>query len=123
MRQAKKQVEFIFEVLFQAFFEAFFDLIFRQVGADWRLIRVCLYSGFGGIAGALSLFLFRNHLIGSDAIRYVAVIVIPILLGWAMRWVGQRRKHRSGDEYGLESFWPSWGFAFSFGLVRLLFAK
>jgi hypothetical protein len=40
-----------------------------------------------------------------------------------MMRLGRWRERRKGQAYGLEAFWPAWAFAFSLGLVRVLFAS
>jgi hypothetical protein len=116
-------LQFLLELFFQAFIELLFDFVFREMGVDRRVVRIGLYSIVGGVVGAISLAVLHHPIIGSNVLRYVSLFVTPLLLGLAMHWLGRRRRNRGGDEFGLESFWPSWSFAFCFGLVRLLFAR
>lgn len=98
--------------------EFIFDYLFRGMGVDRRVVRIVIYFVVGAVAGAVSLLLPGEHIIRSDLLRYVALVIVPLVLGMTMHRVGRRRNDRQGDEFGLESFWPSWGFAFCFGLVH-----
>jgi hypothetical protein len=116
-------LQFIFELLFQAFIELVCDFVFQHLAADLRLVRIGLFSLVGAVAGGISLAVVSHHIIGSYFLRLAGLLITPLLIGFTMRAMGHRRTNRGEDEYGLESFWPGWGFAFCFSLVRFLFAK
>jgi hypothetical protein len=116
-------LQFLIELVLQAFLELIFDHVFRHVGVDRRVVRIAVYSLFGAVVGGCSLAVISGHLIASAPLRYVALFVVPSIVGLAMHGYGCRREKRGADAFGLESFWPSWGFAFSFSLVRLLLAR
>jgi hypothetical protein len=116
-------LELIFEFLFQGVVEIVIDVLFKSFGADSRFTRFVIYTILGGGLGAVTLLIWPRHIIGSEAVRYTGLIVIPIVMGVLMCLIGRVRGTRTATTYGLEAFWPGWGFAFAFGSARVLFAS
>jgi hypothetical protein len=115
--------EFIAQLVFELIAELLTDRTFRHSAAGRSWGRFLLYFVIGGVLGGLSLLILPQHLIAQPGLRVLALISHPILLGGIMAYLGKRRARRADDAYGLEAFWPAWGFAFCFGLVRMVFAS
>ena len=121
-------MEFIFQLLlefaFQVLVEGIADLLFgKTLAGDATLRRFFFFLLIGAILGGLSLLVSRTHFIDHATLRYAAAIVLPIILGVAMSYVGKLRQQRGSAPNGLEYFFSSWAFAFAFGAVRVAFAK
>ncbi len=111
------------EILLEGALEGLCDAVFRYFGAQWRTARILFYSFVGAVFGSLSLLAHSTHFVPDLSIRLVSLFTVPIILGAIMHHVGQRRIHRNSEAHGLESFWPAWGFAVTFGVVRFAFAR
>ena len=115
-------LEIFFQALFEFFGELVFDQTFRRSPVTGRL-RVGFYAMVGLAAGFISLLVLPQHSVSNTTWRIAALIINPALIGFLMMRLGRWRERRKGQAYGLEAFWPAWGFAFSLGLVRVLFAS
>ena len=115
-------LEFLLPLFGELFAELGADLLFRGIASNRRWWRFLLYSLIGAGIGGLSLLVFRGHLINPASLRVTALAVNPVLIGLLMTRLGRWREKRAGAAFGLEAFWPAWGFAFCLGLVRTLFA-
>lgn len=82
-----------------------------------------IYAVVGYFTGLSSLLIFPKHLITNPNIRSTSIIVLPILLGLLMSYIGRFLKKRCKDIVRLESFPYGFLFAFTFGIARALFAK
>jgi hypothetical protein len=121
-------VELIFqilaEIIFQFVVEGMLDVCFGKKLRDARpLLRFLLFLLVGAILGGLSLLLLPAHIISDRQLRYVAVLTIPVLIGVTMAKIGSMRAKRGSEPNDLEHFFSSWGLAFTFGAVRVLFAE
>jgi len=81
------------------------------------------YVCLGAIAGGLSLLLFRDHLLKATWLRVAMLVVVPLLAGWLMSFIGARREAKGGERTRLESFANGFAFALAMGLIRFFFAK
>lgn len=130
-------MEFIFEFLFSFFGELLLQL-FVEVLADlgiralsgWAdaakrnpIAAFLGYAVMGAMAGGLSLLLFRDHMLKATWLRVVLLVIIPLLAGWLMSFIGARREAKGVTRTRLESFANGWAFALAMGLVRFFFAK
>lgn len=130
-------MEFLFEILFSVFGELLLQLVF-EVLADlglgaWseraktaRRNPVVAFFGYvclGAIAGGLSLLLFRDHLLKATWLRVAMLVVVPLLAGWLMSFIGARREAKGGERTRMESFANGFAFALAMGLIRFFFAK
>lgn len=114
--------QFIFEILLQIVVEGIFSVAMGRIAANRPVIRAVLFLVLGAIAGGLSLLLFPSHIISLPLLRYAAVILVPVIIGYVMAEIGNRREKRGQEPRGLEHFVSGWGFAFAFGAVRVLCA-
>ena len=56
-------------------------------------------------------------------LRVVLLVVIPLVAGWLMSFIGARREAKGASRTRLESFANGYAFALAMGVVRFLFAK
>ena len=126
-------LEFLFsffgELLLQLFAEVLADLGVRFV-SGWadaaKRNPVAAFLGYlvmGAVAGGLSLLLFREHMLKATWLRVVLLVVIPLVAGWLMSFIGARREAKGASRTRLESFANGYAFALAMGVVRFLFAK
>ena len=81
------------------------------------------YLVMGAAAGGISLLLFHDHMLKATWLRVVLLLVIPLLAGWMMSFIGARREAKGAERTRLESFANGWAFALAMGLIRFFFAK
>ena len=115
-------LEIFVQALFECLGELVIDQTFRRSPSTHRL-RVGFYAMLGLAAGFISLLVLPRHSLGNATWRIAALVINPALIGFLMMRLGRWRERRKGRAYGLEAFWPAWAFAFSLGLVRVLFAS
>jgi hypothetical protein len=112
------------ELVFQFVVEGVLDLLFGKTLGDARpLVRFLCFLVLGALFGGLSLLVLPAHLVHDRELRYVAVLTVPILLGSVMARIGRAKAKRGTAPNDLEHFFASWGFAFTFGAIRILFAR
>ena len=127
-------MEFIVELLFEIFGELLLQIVFellaefgwRVASAPFRKSPHPLVAGigcavFGGIAGAISLWLFPHLFIGSPLGRVANLVVTPVLAGGAMAALGAWRRRHDRSTVLLDRFAYAFIFALAMGLVRFRF--
>ena len=114
-------VELIVQVLLEFFGQLLFDHEFKR-SPENRTWRIGFYVFIGLVLGLVSLLVLPRHWLGDPTLRIAALILNPIIIGFLMMRVGRWRRSRKGAAFGLENFWSAWALAFSFGLMRKLFA-
>ena len=130
-------MEFLFELLFSVLGELLLQLVFEVLvdlglGA-WSeraktarrnpVFAFLAYVCLGAVAGVLSLLLFRDHLVRATWLRVVMLVLIPLLAGWLMSFIGARREAKGGERTRMESFANGFAFALAMSLIRFFFAK
>lgn len=124
--------EFIFsifwELLLQIIVEVLIELSFNGVANTFQnrkdrslLLALIGYSIFGGLAGAISLWIVPHQVIASEAFALLNLFVTPIIAGLLMSYLGFLRKRRGKDVIRLDSFIYGFIFAFAMALVRYYF--
>ncbi|MFA6545223.1 MAG: hypothetical protein WCS99_12465 [Limisphaerales bacterium] len=130
-------MEFLFEILFSVFGELLLQLLFEvlvDIGFGALAGRaeaakrnpVVAFFGYillGAIAGGLSLLLLRNHLLKAMWLRLTTLVVVPVVAGWMMSFIGSRREAKGKERTRMESFANGWAFALAMGMVRFFFAR
>ena len=120
-------MEFIFQLLFEFFaqllLEGIVDVACGRAGETRPTLRFFLFLLLGTIIGFFSLLVTSAHVITLPTLRYTAAIVVPVLIGLLMAWIGRLRARRGSPPNSLEHFSASWAFAFAFGAVRVVFAR
>ncbi|MES2743581.1 MAG: hypothetical protein V4754_21885 [Pseudomonadota bacterium] len=124
-------LELIFEVvgefLLQVILEALFELGLHTLPEPLRRppntwLAALGYLLFGAIAGAISLFIFRSHLIGHRPTQIVNLIVTPLMAGALMALMGYWRAQRGQNVLRIDRFAYGYLFALGLALVRFQFA-
>ena len=125
-------LEFLFEILgefvLQLAFEVLAELGLRALGAPFQKapnpwLAGIGYAAFGGAAGGLSLWLISSHLVKSQSLRILNLILTPIAVGVLMSAFGTWRSHRAQTLLRIDRFAYGYLFAFSLALTRFVFAK
>ena len=125
-------LEFLFEILgeflLQAVVEFFVELgihagpkPFRKPTNPW--IAAIGYAIFGAVLGWLSLLVFPSHLVTSEALRIVNLILTPIAAGALMCAMGAWRAKRGQSVLRIDKFSYGYLFALALALVRFGLAK
>ncbi|HMC15044.1 MAG TPA: hypothetical protein VKI18_05400 [Albitalea sp.] len=79
------------------------------------------YVVLGAASGAASLWLMPTLFIRSEPLRFVNLVVTPLLSGATMGWIGSWRRRHDKTTLRLESFAYGFSFAFSMAVVRFVF--
>lgn len=127
-------MEFLFELLIQLFGELLiqlvFELGFRGLFALFRndrpknlVLAIIGYVCMGVIGGVISLWIIPKHVIDSQALRCINIVVTPILLGLLFELLGRQRQNHGKEKRLLDRFSYGFSFALSMGLIRLIFAS
>ena len=120
---------FVGEFLLQFVFELLADLGFRVIAESAQsarrsqVMRLLGYLCLGAMAGGLSLLIFPNHMVHDTWFRVAILAIVPVLAGWLMSLIGNRRAARGRSRSQLESWANGYFFALAMGLVRFCFAK
>ena len=81
------------------------------------------YALLAGILGWFSLYLAPEHFIQNLQLRYLNLVLTPILVGSLMAVRGQLLRKKAKELVRLDSLSYGFLFAFTFALVRFLYAK
>jgi hypothetical protein len=109
-------VELLFEFGLQAFAEPF-----RKKPNP--LVAALGYVFFGAALGALTLLLFPSSMVKVPILRWVNLVLTPVLVGLAMVVVGIWRRKHDQLELRINRFSYGFLFAFSVALVRFTWAS
>lgn len=125
----------MFEVLFELLAEFVLQLVGEiLVEVGWRSLAAPFqresspwlaavgYAVFGAVAGAASVWLLPQHMVGARTLRVVNVALAPIAAGAVMAALGAWRFRRGQVLIRLDRFWYGYLFALAFALVRFFFA-
>jgi hypothetical protein len=118
--------EFLLQMLFEAIAELF-GHVFKASAPrrDKAPLRPELaavgYVLLGAASGAASLWLMPTLFIRSEPLRFVNLVVTPLLSGATMGWIGSWRRRHDKTTLRLESFAYGFSFAFAMAVVRFVF--
>jgi hypothetical protein len=116
--------QFVFEAIFQIFVELLADGIWRHLPAPARtFVKGLACVLFAVVLAAISSKLAPAPFLKSESLRIAYLIVVPLLVGAAMAWVGRVISSRGKATATLEKFGFGWLFAFSFACTRYLLAR
>ncbi|MBI3870604.1 MAG: hypothetical protein HY299_18910 [Verrucomicrobia bacterium] len=125
-------LDFLFEILgefvLQLALEVLAEVGLRALGAPFQKapnpwLAGIGYSVFGAAAGGLSLWLVSSHLVKSQSLRVLNLILTPIAVGVLMAAIGTWRSHRAQRVLRIDRFACGYLFAFLLALTRFVFAK
>ncbi|MYN01939.1 hypothetical protein GTP41_07470 [Pseudoduganella sp. DS3] len=124
-------IEFLFEVvgefLLQIVLEALAELGLHSVGEPFRKrpnpwMAGFGYAIFGAIAGGISLWLLPEHMVHSEVLRKINLLLTPLAAGGMMCLMGAWRARRGDTLLRIDRFAYGYVFALSLALVRFAFA-
>jgi len=119
-------LELLAEIFLQLIFETLAEAGIHFFGRDNKPNPIAAGIGyflFGAALGALSLFLLPESFISSDGLRWLNLIVTPVVLGFIMAMIGKARTRKGKDTVRIERFVFGYLFAFGLALIRFLFAS
>lgn len=93
---------------------------FRKQPNVW--VAVLGYLLLGGLVGALSLWIFPQHMTRDGWPRLVNLVVTPVLAGLAMTLMGRWRARRGDPVLRIDRFACGYLFALTVAVVRYNFA-
>ena len=79
------------------------------------------YLLLGGIAGAISLWIFPRLFIASDVVRLLNLLLVPLGSGAVMAAIGVWRRKRDKPVIRLERF--AYGFLFALAMAAVRFSR
>ena len=116
--------EFLLQMLFEGLAELFGHAVKARSRRSEPLrpeLAAIGYVLFGAVSGAISLWLMPSLFITSQPLRFVNLIVTPLLSGLVMAWMGSWRRRHDKNTVRIESFAYAFCFAFSMAVVRFTF--
>ncbi len=121
-------VEVVGEFVLQLFLELLVEMGFQSLAAPFRKERSPALAAlghclFGLVIGGISLWLFPQHLVASPTLRWLNLIVTPVLVGLSLMVVGEWRKRRGQIQLRLDTFAYAYLFAMSLAVVRFFGAN
>jgi uncharacterized membrane protein len=125
-------IELLFEIvgefLLQAVMEALAELGLHSLGEPLRRQRNPWLAGlgyaiFGALAGGLTLWLLPDHLVRSEVLRKLSLLVTPLASGGIMCLMGAWRARRGDELLRIDRFAYGYVFALALALVRYIFAQ
>jgi hypothetical protein len=118
--------EFLLQIFFEAIAELFGHVFKASVPRRNKTplrpeLAAVGYMLVGAASGAASLWLMPTLFIRSEPLRFVNLVVTPLLSGATMGWIGNWRRRHDKTTLRLESFAYGFSFAFSMAVVRFVF--
>lgn len=130
-------MELFFEILIHFIFEFLLPLVFeiltefgvrgasRAIGRLKAVSSPVAISGYifmAACTGWLTLHFFPNHFIQNQNLRIISLIVAPILVGSFMAFRRKFLLKKDKEPVRLDSFTYGFLFAFTFALIRFIYA-
>lgn len=112
-------IQFIAEALAEAGMHTLKDM--RNTEANPWLAGLG-YALFGAIAGGITVWLLPNHMVHSEPLRKLNLLVTPLAAGGMMALLGAWRARRGDSVLRIDRFAYGYVFALSLALVRFVFA-
>lgn len=121
-------IEILGELILQLVFEVLAESGLRALGAPFQRtpnpwLAGIGYAAFGAAAGGLSLWLVASHLVKSESLRMLNLILTPVAVGLLMSALGTWRTRKAQPILRIDRFAYGYVFALSFALIRFVFAK
>jgi hypothetical protein len=120
-------LELLGEFLIQIVLEGLVELGFHAIAEPFRkplnpYLAVLGYVLLGAVLGGVSLLVFPSHIVGTQGLRIMALVIVPLLVGCMMLLMGIWREKRGQPVKRLDRFGYGYVFALSLGLTRYLWA-
>ncbi len=117
----------LLELFLQIFGEFALDILLHLLPSSARdrniYFGILGYSLLGAVVGALTLFVFPDHLIRSSGLQIANLIVTPLLVAALMAQIGAMRRRRDKRVVRLEEFIYAYATALTFAVVRFFGAS
>jgi len=122
-------LEELFSIVVEVVVEVAVQLVADKSARRWRgwgrfgvFVRALAWCVCGALLGGLSLLVFPDLLIKSEALRLIHLGASPVIAGVVMALIGRFRRNREKEDTDLETFAQGFSFALGFGLVRFFVA-
>lgn len=131
-------MEIIFEVIIQILAETIGQILFELL-AEFGIRSISNALGFkkpknpllaafgyiilGGVAAAISLYVFPSHFVKSANLRIVNLVLTPIAVGLFMGIRGKTLLKNHKEPIRIDSFLYGYLFALTFAAIRLFFVQ
>jgi VIT1/CCC1 family predicted Fe2+/Mn2+ transporter len=121
-------VEVVGEFLLQIFVEIMVEMGFHSVGQAFHKERSPVVSAFGhalfgAAVGIVTLFVFPQSLVHGSTMRWLNLILTPIIVGACMSAVGAWRGKHGMTRMRIDTFWYGYLFAMALAVVRFFGAN
>jgi hypothetical protein len=119
-------IELVFQLVGEALVatgvESLSHFLGRRPKPHWALAGIgCLL--IGGITGLVVTLIYPHHVSPSLGLPYVAIVILPILVGLAAFWLGARAEAAGRPRPALATFSGGALFAIGMSLVRFLILR
>jgi hypothetical protein len=116
------------ELLVQVFGEVFLEFGLRSIAEPFRKkpnpwFAALGYAMLGALCGAISLWPFPDHFVPTGMLRYVNLLVTPMLAGACMAALGAWREKNGEVRLRIDQLSYGYLFAFAMAMVRFNFAN
>jgi hypothetical protein len=120
-------LQFLFELVLQFVVEMLFELGLHALAEPFQrkpnpLVAALGYVLIGCVLGALTLLVFPTYMVRIPILRWVNLVLTPVLVGIAMVLVGMWRQQHDQLVLRINRFSYGFLFAFSVALVRFVWA-
>ena len=123
-------LELLLELVVQVFGEFILTLGWESLGHALRgtrkanpLLAIFGWAIIGSICGAISAFIFPQHILPPSRLTGVSLVVAPLITGALMKAVGDRRREAGKDTTILATFLGGTVFAFAVAATRFLLLR
>ncbi len=113
-------IQFVAEALAEAGMHSLFD---RRDYKPNPWLAGLGYALLGAVAGGITVWLLPNHMVHSEALRKLNLLVTPLAAGGMMTLFGSWRAKRGDPVLRIDRFAYGYVFALSLALVRFVFAQ
>lgn len=121
-------VELLLEFLIQILGEVLLELGLHALAEPFRRppnpwVAAVGYALFGAALGGISLLLFPRYMVAGPALRWVNLLVTPVVAGVCMSLLGAWRSRRGQAIVRIDRFSYGYLFAIFFAAVRFAWAS
>jgi hypothetical protein len=121
-------IELLGELLLQVIGEALFEMGLHVVSEPFRKqpnpwLAGVGYAIFGALLGALTLWLVPTLMVRQPVLRWLNLLITPVVAGACMSWLGAWRERRGQQRLRLDRFLWGYVFALALAVVRFTWAQ
>ena len=103
-----------------------FESLAQSLGRRERPNRVLAGAGcliLGGLTGGIVTLIYPHHVSPEAALPFLAVVILPLLVGAGAFWLGRRAESAGRPRPALSTFWGGVLFALGMSLTRFLILR